>query len=632
MAARTGRSTTIPGVGTITRGKSGKAKTFTGKGPAPAGTRKVRPKTAATSPTLTVSRGPTGTEVTTSNFASPNAAARARAAQQRSSARVRRIERQVAQAAAIASAGRRQRRASKPRQFQGHPTAGEPTLRELKRADAKGTLGENRKGSLTTPKIRQTSAQLRAAMAAASKSGKIEGIPHGGESEQFAEALAQATHLDPHFVGAWVTAEGAGESGSSGGEAGKNNWLGVGYPAHRTSFSESPFFAGSGRKGGRATADWIKGKIGGEYDYAAAQGIKEIIPKAAGKGPEAALRALEESGWGTNVDSVRQDLGMISVKPANPKAVKRLRSARAQAKAVGLNPKPKPASGAVAKPAWMLEGGPKNVKHAVQILGAAPLKKWLKPTNSGTAGYWRNIADLNPVLARQLVKLAKATGEPIVITSGYRSVEDQEAISSGTNPKAPPGLSAHQFGMAADSEMSQRQAELAPKFGLEHGEGGPGVADPPHTELTDLKLIREAMKYGPIRSGYAPLGWQSEGDLGSFSMPADLAEGGASYSSGGSSAVSGAAPATGSNGGTTAPGPKGKGGRRGKQRLTTLQRYNRNKRKLRSLGVPIATGRKAPKEEAHPVLQELIEKYGSGNPVPTAAAERKAKALAAAGA
>jgi hypothetical protein len=60
-----------------------------------------------------------------------------------------------------------------------------------------------------------------------------------------------------------------------------------------------------------------------------------------------------------------------------------------------------------------------------------------------------------------------------------------------------------------------------------------------------MALIKKAMQYGPIRSGYAPAGWQSEGDLGGFTAPADLAEGGGSYAGG---AVSGGSVAGGGAG------------------------------------------------------------------------------------
>lgn len=162
---------------------------------------------------------------------------------------------------------------------------------------------------------------------------RIEGITHGGEAKEFAQYLSKYTGLDPQFVGAWVQSEGGGYA--AGGEAGKNNWLGVGYPGEPTPFGRSSYFSGSPKKAAKATADWIKGTLEGVpgYEYSAAQGIREIISKAAGKGPEAALQALSESGWGTDTSAVATNLGMIqaqgktmarSVKPRRIPSVVRI--------------------------------------------------------------------------------------------------------------------------------------------------------------------------------------------------------------------------------------------------------------------------------------------------------------------
>lgn len=156
------------------------------------------------------------------------------------------------------------------------------------------------------------------------------------------------------------------------------------------------------------------------------------------------------------------------------------------------------------------------VRGAAEVLPKRKIDKWLLPSGSGSGGI-ENIYKLNPVLARQLIKVAQESGEPITVDSGQRSTEYQANIDSGTNPKAPPGLSSHQFGMAADTSMTPAQVEIAAKYGIEHGEAGAGVADPPHTELTDPALIKEALKHGPIRSSYLPAGVaDSVGDVDSW--------------------------------------------------------------------------------------------------------------------
>lgn len=217
-------------------------------------------------------------------------------------------------------------------------TLGSPSLEELLEAGQEDTLDINRAGKLTTPRVRRANRSLAAARADLARTTGIQGITHGPEATAFAEELAKDTGLDPRFVGAWVQSEGGGFS--AGGEAGKNNWLGVGYPGEPTAFGRSQYFAGSGRAAGRATADWIKGKIGHEgYGYGAAPGVQAILPRAAGKGPIAALNALEQSGWGTDTSAVAQNLGSISAR-SNPQAQRAFKVAARNARDVGLNPTP----------------------------------------------------------------------------------------------------------------------------------------------------------------------------------------------------------------------------------------------------------------------------------------------------
>lgn len=91
MPLRAGKTYGIPGRGVV----STKRKTYSGKGKGPAGTRKVKAPTAATTPTVTT---PPAGQVTTQNFASPRAASQARRQARSSQRRVKRIERLQAQA------------------------------------------------------------------------------------------------------------------------------------------------------------------------------------------------------------------------------------------------------------------------------------------------------------------------------------------------------------------------------------------------------------------------------------------------------------------------------------------------------------------------------------------------------
>lgn len=162
--------------------------TFEGKGPAPAGSKKIRTKTYKEVPTVTTSS--TG-HVTTQNFASPRAASQAKRQARSSQRRVRRVEAQQASAlgfhrrsqqrafeaapripgshAKLASLGSASAslRAShavpsyKPPKFQGAKTAGTPTYKELQVADKQGTIRLNKRGYVTTPAVRKVSSSLK---------------------------------------------------------------------------------------------------------------------------------------------------------------------------------------------------------------------------------------------------------------------------------------------------------------------------------------------------------------------------------------------------------------------------------------------------------------------------------------
>jgi hypothetical protein len=391
----------------------------------------------------------------------------------------------------------------KPKAFHGKQTVGEPTLKSLRTAYDQGTLKENKKDFLTTPKVRQVTKQLKLAKKAAGSSG-IKGITHGADATKFAEQLAKETKLDPKFVGAWVQSEGGGFG--AGGEAGKENWLGVGYPGEQTELSRSPHLNRGAKEAAHFTAKWLKGAPGVPGGgWKAAAGIPNIIPLAAGKGPQAALQALEQSGWGTNVSAVAENLSSISAKPKNPKAAKRLKRAKIEAKKLGI----KPGSGTKAQG---VTG--KNAKYFVKADGSEHLR-------------------FVPLLAQQLVKLAKASGEPIVVNSGFRTRSEQEAsyadYLAGGNLAAVPGTSNHEFGLAADLQLSEKQRGLLSKFGL----GLPVPGEDWHVEITAPSLRSKA--------GYDKQGSVSPVSVGGLSGAAWTV----TPSGGGSSAIAAYAQATG---------------------------------------------------------------------------------------
>ncbi|CAB4162745.1 hypothetical protein UFOVP787_104 [uncultured Caudovirales phage] len=113
--------------------------------------------------------------------------------------------------------------------------------------------------------------------------------------------------------------------------------------------------------------------------------------------------------------------------------------------------------------------------------------KELFSLGGGRTGNLENVEKLNPDLKQALLgaleEYKNATGKTATITSGARSREDQEAISS-PYMKAKPGTSKHERGSAVDlNSADAREMErlgILKKYGLHrpHGE-----KDPVHVEL-----------------------------------------------------------------------------------------------------------------------------------------------------
>jgi len=325
----------------------------------------------------------------------------------------------------------------------GHKTLGAPTVRQVVEARGKGQLQLNKGGKVTVPATRHAARELKQARQAVANSGHIEGITHGPQAERFANVLAKATGIDPRAIGAWVQAEGGGWGGEgvSGGEAGKNNWLGVGYPGEQTPFSQSPYFNGSPEEAAKATAAWMRGQIGHEYNYRAAPSIQTIIPRSKGKGPQAFLQALGASGWGTDVGSVAQDLPMISVTAANPGALKALAAAKGRAQKLGI---PTKAAGGDlerggGKVIYVRADGKGMVDWAESVVGtqegSAKAERWGAKfgLNTVTQPWCANFVS-NGLLRRGITQLPS---NPNYVPS-YESEWEQYAVPGGL-AKAKPG-------------------------------------------------------------------------------------------------------------------------------------------------------------------------------------------------
>lgn len=128
----------------------------------------------------------------------------------------------------------------------------------------------------------------------------------------------------------------------------------------------------------------------------------------------------------------------------------------------------------------------------------------------GITGNMKNLENLDPSLENALASAVneynQKTGKAITLTSGYRFPGDQSRISSGSNPKASPGMSRHERGLAVDINSSDVTAMnglgLFDKHGLVGGQAssrnGGYVNDPPHIEL---KAAKGGIFDGPT-SGY----------------------------------------------------------------------------------------------------------------------------------
>lgn len=392
MPARTGHSYAIPGVGTTVRSKSGKAKSFAGKGPAPSGTKKVREATATTVPTVEVQ--PTG-NVVAKHFRRQQAAEAQIRKAKRSERRVTQILRSVA-----AHEQETPKRPPLPtyeppkipvvshtRSLPGPTTKKTVPVQPHARSaptQPKLTLVESNPGIPgkqapskryvvknvpTQPKLKGTPQQRQ--QARAKVQGTKRAIAHAGpqlvgdlgpEQKQFVLGVAKHTGLSPRTIGAQARAE---ESEGAQTEAeGTHNFLNMG-PGIRY---------GSLREGIRETAK--------NYNtnplYAGVRATK-------GQPPAAQVRAIAESPWGTG-PLIEQTLPEVGLKHGNPKALANYKAAVKEAKELGLKVS---ALGNVGKPSPKLVKRTVAAEHAMREVEGLPYV-WGgghgSPTSSPTGG------------------------------------------------------------------------------------------------------------------------------------------------------------------------------------------------------------------------------------------------------
>lgn len=338
-------------------------------------------------------------------------------------------------------------------------TLGDPTAQQILQANQKGTLEVNKAGKLTIPSTRSAAQDLTAAKA----EYQAKAIPHvtgllNDEQERFAISLSKHSRIPLKLAAEWTLQESGASSAGAGGEAGEQNQLGVGYPAHPTSFSQSPYFNNTTPEAaGKATAEWMEGKIGANYDYQAAPSI-EGIPRLAKSGAsEDEIRAYIEgpSAWGTG--AIAQSGVTVSGGNAPPGVTRRLHTATTAAKDLGI---PVRAATPEQQHVNYLKVFGHQVARQLHYVKSGQLDKGpgtivRQMTSTGAP------ADISyghePEIAARLKMLAARRGEPIYIISGHRT--PQHSVEVGGFADDP-----HTTGTAADIGVGEPTLASAGKI------------------------------------------------------------------------------------------------------------------------------------------------------------------------
>jgi soluble lytic murein transglycosylase-like protein len=407
MPARAGKTTYIPGKGSYTRGKSGKAKSYSGKGPAPSGSVKTPEKDYTEVPTVTVS---SSGQVTTSGYTSPKAAKRAQRATERRQAKrerrrttailnshfskpqkplpepqlPKRYEPDPAKAVISSSPSP----VAKPPTFQGHKTAGAPTRAELSIAAKQGGLKVNAKGFVTTPKVRVAAKGLKQAKKAVAKSQpSLKGL---SQAERAVVPLARKAHRKypdvPISVGMAQIKQESGFNPAAVSSAGAEGL---------TQFIPST-----------ASAYGVKYGTGPKEKQSQVTGQFKLLHDDNFKtDPQGALSAYS-GGYAAGdynnpiLQDARASYSYLD-KPGNPKAVKALQRAKAEAARVGLKVAQGPAGKAGSAPRKLVtrtvaaEKAMKEVEGLPYVWGGGHGAPHSEPTGggldcSGAVGYVLN--------------------------------------------------------------------------------------------------------------------------------------------------------------------------------------------------------------------------------------------------
>lgn len=112
--------------------------------------------------------------------------------------------------------------------------------------------------------------------------------------KKFIRNLSARTGLNQRVIAAWVFSEMNGGAARGYEQRGYNNWLNIGHTdSGNLGLTKSGVWSSPERAAG-ATADFLRGKR-----FGPGPGIKKII-NYAGKGPNAQISAIANSGWATS--------------------------------------------------------------------------------------------------------------------------------------------------------------------------------------------------------------------------------------------------------------------------------------------------------------------------------------------
>lgn len=463
----------------------------------------------------------------------------------------------------------------KPLKFAGKPTAGEPTRGELQAAKQAGTLKVNKKGFATTPKVRTAAKGLQRAKGIEKRAGAVKDLPYlDPEGDKVGLQVLRTGDkrgaTDKELLAAAMTGlvESSGFHNLGYGDADSEGWR-----QERTSIY--------------GTSEPRNVKAGAKNFF------EESISDTGGsrgKGMTAGelAQAIQGSAFPERYDERAAEAAAIvnaykkgTLTPQQERKIARLRG---DARKVGL-------------------------KAAKGTKGRGTLKA------RKVKGEWAGTKDilLNVTKGFSITSEKRTPAE----NASVGGAEDSDHLTTNTNTYATDLP-------ASGAELNQIGSTVAKRLRIKGWTpGNYNWYTSPRFPGYRFQILSEVD--GHFDHVHAGAEWTGE-DLPPGTMYGGVVSGGGGSAS--VSAVSGMAASS----YATATGQSVKSVRKKVRsgELTPQQIY----KKLERLGVGVGGDKGRPSdraaEEPHRVLDELKEKYGSGAPVPTRAAERKAKQLTAA--